>query len=163
MKKKVAATRMIAAAAETRIKVVVFDFAGCFGRDGTVALAASTEGSATGAAAAWGREACGFGEVFGVVAVVATAGGTLLAGTLSCGTMPVGTFAAGIGSGAASLGGSWLGEAGRGGTWFGGTSFTGTTFIGTTFGRTGLGGATELAGTWPVSATEGVGAFGRGT
>ena len=51
MKKKVAATRIIAAA-ETRISVVEFDLAGCFGRDdGDVTLAAGADGSAPGAVA----------------------------------------------------------------------------------------------------------------
>ena len=49
MKKKVAATRITAAAEEMRISIVEFDFVGCFGGlDGDVALAASAEGSAGG-------------------------------------------------------------------------------------------------------------------
>ena len=54
MKKKVAATRIIAAA-ETRIRVVEFDLAGGSGwDDGEVTLAAGADGSGAGTAAACG-------------------------------------------------------------------------------------------------------------
>jgi len=138
-KKKVAATRMIAAA-ETRISVVEFDLAGRFGWDGAVALAAGTEGASAGTVAC-ASETCRSGEAVETLAVGAMLGGTLRAGTLVGGTMPAGTFAGGIGSGATLLGGTSFGK-----TWFGKTS-----------------GKTGLAGIWPVSAPEGGGALGRGT
>jgi hypothetical protein len=81
VKKKVAATRIIAAA-ETRISVVVLDLAGCFRwDDGDVTLAAGAEGSAARTVVACGEGSCGCG---GVVA-------TSLGGTTAVGTLPGGT------------------------------------------------------------------------
>jgi hypothetical protein len=63
VKKKVAATKMIAAA-EMMISVVAFDLKGSFGLDGeAVALAAVTEGPAVGTVADCGEAGCGFGRV----------------------------------------------------------------------------------------------------
>jgi hypothetical protein len=97
VKKKVAATRIIAAA-ETTISVVEFDLVGCFGRDDDdedVTLAAGAEGSATGTVAACGGGSCSSGGEVGILSGV-----TMLAGTLLGGTIAVGTFA----------GGTWLGR-----------------------------------------------------
>jgi hypothetical protein len=81
VKKKVAATRIIAAA-ETRISVVVLDLAGCFGcDDGDVTLAAGAEGAAAGTVAACVSGSCGCS---GGVA-------TSLGGTTAVGTFPGGT------------------------------------------------------------------------
>ena len=119
-KKKIAATRIIAAA-ETRISVVEFDLVGGFGRvdwDGT--LAAGAEGSVAGAAAFGSGGSCVSGGVVGILP-----GGTMLdrtspGGTLLGRTMPVGTFPGGIeGWGGAVLGEIWLGEIGGGKTGLG--------------------------------------------
>ena len=102
MKKKVAATRIIAAA-ETRISVVEFDLVGCFGsNDRDVTSAAGAEGSPAGTVAACGWGSCGSGRVVGTMS-----GGTVLGGILLGGTIAVGTFA-----GKTGLGGTGLGRIG---------------------------------------------------
>ena len=146
MKKKVAATRTIAA--EMRISVVEFDLGGCFGRDdGDLTLAAGAEGSAPGTVAACGGGSCGSGGVpwtltGGTMLGETLLGGTSLSRTLRGETMPVGT----------SPGGIWLVGTELGKTWLGGIGL----------GKTGLDGA-WLGSGWLVSALGACGTLGRGT
>ena len=111
MKKKVIATRMIAAT-ETRISVVAWDFVFCFGSDdGDATLAAGAEGSAAGTAAACGTGSCGSGGV-----VESLTGGTMLGGVSLGWTMRVEAFPDGIGVGGTGLASArvGLGALGRG-------------------------------------------------
>jgi hypothetical protein len=137
-KKKIAATRIIAAA-ETRISVLEFDLVGCFGLgdwDGT--LAAGAEGSA----AVGSGGSCVSGGLVRTLPGGTVLDGTLLDGALLGETLLAGTFAVGSG-----LGGTVLCEIGLGG--IGG-------------GKTGLGRA-GLGGGWLVSALRAGRAVGRGT
>ena len=102
MKKKVAATRIIAAA-ESRIGAIEFDLVGLFGwDDGAATIAAGAEGSMAGAVAACGAASCGSGG--GVVGALPD--GTILGGILLVGTMLVGTIALGTFAGKTGLGGT---------------------------------------------------------
>ena len=114
MKKKVAATRIIAAA-EVRISILEFERTGCLGRDGgDVILAGGSEGSAAGGVAACDGGICGFGGVVetkcsGAIVGGATLGGILLGGTGLGGAVAIGTFWGEIGLGGTGLGVAWLG------------------------------------------------------
>lgn len=108
MKKKVAATKMIAAAERTRISVVAFevldsDFAGCFGLDGgAVALAGGAARSTAGSRAGLVAGTCGFAD-FGLTSsgdlmtLWTLAGGIVGDETLLCGPSAGGTSIGGIG------------------------------------------------------------------
>lgn len=155
MKKKVAATSIVAAAmAEMMTSVVKLDFVGCFGRDvAGVTLAAGAEASAAMVTACSRRS--------GVSGVVVR--------TLSGGTMSVGTFLRGMRV-RMSLRRFGFCRTGVGGTGVGESGATGLAATGV--GRTGLGDA-WLCETWPggtalgetglVAASEAFGALGRGT
>jgi hypothetical protein len=118
-KKKVAATRIIAAA-EMKMSVVAVARVGCFAwDDGDVTSGVGALGSAAGTAAACGGGGCGSGEVVGTLSggrmpggillgaatlgatLFGVLGGTVLGGTLPGGTIAVGMFPVGIGLGGA--------------------------------------------------------------
>ena len=158
MKRKVAPTRTIAAAAEMRIKVVEFDAAGCFGReDGDVTLAGVTRDSTPGAVAACGAESCC--ALGGVLRSFPRSG--VLSGALLGGTMLAGMFPGGIGLGGFTVGGTGLCATCAGKTGLGATSFVVTCVDNTGLGGTSLD-ATLLGGIWLLSG-EAFGALGRGT
>ena len=152
MKKKVAVTRIIAAA-DTRISVVEFDLVGCSRwDDGNATLTAGAEGSATGTVMAGGEGSCGAGEMVG-----ALAGGTLLVVIL------VGLTLVGV----TMLGGTLLAGTVLGGTMHGDTLFAGGAAVGTFWGGTGPAGAglsvVWAGGIWRVAWRDASGAMGRGT
>ena len=158
MKRKVAPTRTIAAAAEMRIRVVEFDAAGRFCRDdGDATLAGVTRDSTPGAVAACGAGSCC--ALGGVLRSFPRSG--VLSGALLGGTMLAGMFPGTIWLGGCALGGTWLCATCAGGTGLGAISFASACI-----GKTGLGGtsldATLLGGIWLLSG-EGFGALGRGT